>query len=1299
MAEKLTPPSELDLKGNLKENWRRFEQRFQIFLTASKINKESDEVKANTFLHIVGPDAVEIYNTFTWDAEGDEKKLDKIIQKFAGYCNPKKNITYERHIFNTRNQGTSENIDAYVTELRILAKSCEFGELQDSLIKDRIVCGVRNDSVKRRLLRESDLTLTKAIDICRASETSDNQMKSLSEAKPEMVDAVRKKGGLKNKDKKTPKFSQTPKPRYSTCSSCGRKHDQTLESNCPAHGQKCHKCGYHNHFAAMCKASSKNRRKKVYGVDPDYLPGSDSDEYAVGTINTLTVASIDTWTIEISLENKPVKLKLDTGAQCNIISYQLFNKMNWMSEIKRCKTKLVSYTGHKLPIKGKTLITAEYKGKIYPLEFYIVHGNAVPVLGLQACKELDLIKRVETVDGSCLSTEKIVDKYADVFEGIGRLKGKHHIHIDKSVKPVVHPPRRVPYKMQEKLKTELKHMESLDVIERVTEPSEWVNSMVIVEKPNRVRICLDPRDLNKAIMREHHPMKTVDDVAHQLSGAKVFSALDASSGFWGIVLDSESSKLTTFNTPFGRYRYKRMPFGVSSAPEVFQRKMSQIFEGIEGCAVIMDDILVWGKTIDEHNDRLHKVLEAVKRANIKLNRIKCKFQMPEVKYMGYIIGKDGLKTAEDRVKSIADFPKPKNVKELQRFFGMVNYVGRFVKNLTALTEPLRQLLEKNTAWHWEDRQQESFDKLKKALTEAPVLRYFNPKEEVTISVDASSEGLGACLLQKGQPVAYASRALNKSERNYAQIEKELLAIVFACKKFHQYLYGQRVDVETDHKPLESLFRKRIMTAPPRIQRMMLKVQNYELVVQYKPGKELYIADTLSRTKSGEVPDDYDRFAIHGISSSYLPITDEKLSEVAKQSRNDEEMSLLRNVIFNGWPKTSSECHYLIKDYWNFREELSVYNGIVTKGQRLVIPSSMREDILYYLHLGHAGIEKCRMRAREVVYWPGINADIEQKVMSCSTCNRYKNKQCKEPLIPHSVPLRPWQKVGIDLFELDKISYVVIVDYYSKFFEINELKSTTSKAIITKLRIQFARHGIPEELISDNAPNLTSAEFNTFCKDYGIKHTTSSPHYPQSNGMAERTVQTVKNILKKCKETKSDPNLAFLEYRNTPIEGIGSPSQLLFGRRTRSVIPTHGELLNPNNKSTRNVRRSLKSKQRRTKQQYDKNARPLTELKPGDVVNIQTQEEPWKKGVVLDKRSEPRSYTVESEGVKYRRNRRDLRQVPELCERDDNHVDDEIQHRNEPSSAPDNNSSDNAYRTRSGRAVHLPEKFKDFQMYK
>ena len=379
------------------------------------------------------------------------------------------------------------------------------------------------------------------------------------------------------------------------------------------------------------------------------------------------------------------------------------------------------------------------------------------------------------------------------------------------------------------------------VITPSQEPTDWVNSLVIVEKPNgKLRICLDPRPLNRAIKREHFQLPTTENILSRMSGARYFSKLDASQGYWHIKVDEESSKLLTFATPFGRYRFKRLPFGIHSASEIFQVEIANIIAGIEGTANSQDDIIVWGNSRFEHDNRLQQVLKSISKAGLKLNKEKCIFGESQVKFLGHIVSSDGIKADPAKLSAVRDMPIPENKKSLQSFLGMVNYLGKFINNLSELTAPLRTLLLKDSVWSLDEPQIAAINRLKEVLTTAPVLTFYNPSQPTRVSVDASSHGLGAILEPQDtdaiwKPIGFASRSLTSAERNYAQIEKETLAIVFACEKFHDYLYGRSFVVFSDHRPLKSIFSKSITQCPPRIQRFILRLQKYRFDLDFVPG--------------------------------------------------------------------------------------------------------------------------------------------------------------------------------------------------------------------------------------------------------------------------------------------------------------------------------------------------------------------------------------------------------------------------------------------------------------------------------
>uniref|UniRef100_A0A8C6PJV3 Gypsy retrotransposon integrase-like protein 1 n=1 Tax=Nothobranchius furzeri TaxID=105023 RepID=A0A8C6PJV3_NOTFU len=719
-----------------------------------------------------------------------------------------------------------------------------------------------------------------------------------------------------------------------------------------------------------------------------------------------------------------MKVKLDTGAQVNVISEAEFKRIRPRPKMHATSVKVSGYSGSEIPVKVKCMVKVTHKEEEHTLTFTVVPKNVQPILGLHACESLKLVKRVLVVEtDDDMDYNELMKECGDLFQGLGCLAGEHTIRVDERVKPVIHPCRKVPFALQKPLKAELDRMENLGVIENVDEPTEWVSSLVIVEKKTgKLRVCMDPRDLNRAIRREHFKLPTREEIMSQFAKAKYFSKLDASSGFWQLKLDEASSKLCTFNSPFGRYRFRRLPFGLASAPEVYHKTIHMIYEHLEGVDTSMDDITVWGSTKAEHDLRLRNVLEATRRANLKLNKEICQLGANELTFVGDILSSEGIRPDPQKAAAIENMPRPKCKKDVQRFNGMVNYMGKFIPNLSEKMAPLRQLTEKSLEWEWNHEHEKAWRDLKDLLTKEPVLTFYDPMRPIKISSDASQSGLGAVLLQKydeWQPVAYASRSMTDAETRYAQIEKELLSITYACERFHQFVSGQAVSVETDHKPLIALFKKPLNDCPLRIQKMMIRLQRYTLDVMYTPGKLMYTADTLSRAVDPNVPAnttmDDDVRAYVSMVTGALPVAGGKMELIRTETSKDGTLQALCKTIVDGWPSCKQSCSPVLQEYWNCRAELSVVDDVVFKGSKIVIPKSLRREMLKKIHAGHLDMEKCKRRAREVMYWPRINQDVTNEVSSCSTCLTYQASNPAEPLKPHPLPDRPYQKVGADLF--------------------------------------------------------------------------------------------------------------------------------------------------------------------------------------------------------------------------------------------------------------------------------------------
>ena len=574
---------------------------------------------------------------------------------------------------------------------------------------------------------------------------------------------------------------------------------------------------------------------------------------------------------------------------------------------------------------------------------------------------------------------------------------------------------------------------------------------------------------------------------------------------------------------------------------------------------------------------------------------------------------------------------------------------KFSSRIAELSQPLRELLSTKQSWVWGSSQEQAFAQIKVELTQPTVLALYDPQAPTKISADASSYGLGAVLLQqvedKWKPVAYASRSMSDTEKRYAQIEKEALAVTWSCDKFSNYILGRHFDIETDHKPLVPLLStKNLDNLPPRVLRFRLRLARYNYDIQHVPGKLLYTADTLSRAPAKEMyslqlQDEVELF-IESVEDN-LPASTKQLEAYKRAQSADSVCSRLKEYCLSCWPKREEIEPELIP-YWKARSFLTLKDELLLYGSRIVIPTSLREETMEKVHAGHQGIERCRLRVNSSVWWPGIVKQVTEMIQRCSVCAREAAPK-REPLIISPLPDYPWQVIGTDLFELKGASYLLVVDYFSRYPEIAKLTSTTSQAVITVLKSIFARHGIPEVIRSDNGPQYASQDFARFAESYGFLHQTSSPHYPQSNGQAERTVQTVKRLLKRA----SDPYLALLNYRATPLPWCRrSPAELCMGRSLRTCLPQVQEQLVPKWPYLPEFRALNLKFKKKQKRDFDKRHRTQ------DVEDIPSRSKVWitsegrhTEGRVVSPAESPRSYLVDTPTGVVRRNRQHLNVAP------------------------------------------------------
>ncbi|UYV62314.1 K02A2.6-like [Cordylochernes scorpioides] len=895
-------------------------------------------------------------------------------------------------------------------------------------------------------------------------------------------------------------------------------------------------------------------------------------------------------------------------------------------------------------------VKLQNKGQHLNSKIYIVDKLKQPLLSGETSEKLNIVRMIQQLSSNFLNPKR---EFPEIFNGLGHAKINYKISLQPDAKPyALCTPRRVPIPLMKQVKEQLEEMTRLGVIESVEEPTEWCAGMVAVSKPGgKIRICVDLTKRNQYIRRENYPLPATEHILGQLGNARYFSKLDANSGFWQFGLAKESQKLTTFITPFGRFFFKRIPFGITSAPEIFQRKMTQLLGKIEGVVCFMDDIVVYGSSLEEHNERVRQVLKKIQEEGMTLNPEKCQFGVKTVKFLGHTLSSEGLFIDEEKLDAITKMEAPRSTKELKSFLGMVNYLGKFIPNLVDKLQPLNSLLSTKNEWVWDEPQKKSFNLLKQELVSRPNLALFDPSRTTIVSADASSFGLGGVLRQEQpdgslKPIAYVSRTLSETEKRYSQIEKEGLAIVWTCDRLKDYVTGIKIHIETDHKPLIAIFTsKSLEDMTPRLQGLKMRMMRYSYQISHIAGKKQIVADMLSRKPMSKPhKDELEEELSAYIQSIEFPATEERLLEISRKQKEDSLCSQLAKYCMSGWPKNKREVDPALRGYWQFQEDLTYQNGLLLRGQRILIPKSLRKDILEKLHQGHFGINKCRSRAKESVWWLGISQEIERMVSSCTKCLK-ERKPKHEPLMPSEFPIRPWQKVGMDLFYLNGRWYLIVCDYYSRYPEISLLQNLTAQEVISRLKSIFARHGTPETVRSDNGPQfqkVLGSEFSKFSKEWSFKHITSSPKFPQSNGFIEAIIKNIKQSFKK----EEDCYLTLQAYRTMPLESGYSPAELLMGRRLRTSVPAIESSLMPRYLDSEALQEREKRRVINQKRLYDKrhDVHSLPPLQQGDSVWIRDQRV---KGTVLHKSEEPRSYWVQTPQGKVRRNRLHLTPLPKM----------------------------------------------------
>ena len=620
--------------------------------------------------------------------------------------------------------------------------------------------------------------------------------------------------------------------------------------------------------------------------------------------------------------------------------------------------------------------------------------------------------------------------------------------------------RSVPFSIKPKVEKALDDLERQGIISKVSH-RDWATPIVpVVKASGDIRICGDFKvTINPVLQTEQYTLPRLDEMISLLQQGREFSKIDLRQAYFQLPLDEASKQLTTINTSKGLYVFNRLVFGITSSPAIWQKTIDQVLKGLQGVLYHQGDMIVFGKTDEEHHTNLIKVLQRLQDYGIRANRAKCSFYRDEVIFCGIKISKNGLHKTEDKIKAVQDAPKPTNKSNLRSFLGLANYYHKWFPNISTISKPLYNLLQNDTPYKWSDQCQTAFDTIKNMVASDLVLTHYDPELPLSLATDASPYGIGAVLShttpEGEKPIAFASRTLSKAEQNYSQLDKEALAIVWSVKKFFFYTCGRHFTLITDHQPLKYIFSpdKGIPAmSAARQQRYAAFLPGFDYSIEYRTSKANANADSFSRLplkdQWGTKEDANDLFYKEVLDSAPVsPIT------IARESRHDTFLSQVINFIKNdSWP---NQISLELRSYHNIRQELTVQQDCLLWGYRVVPPSKLRPSILQTLHTGHLGIAKMKNLARNYVWWPAMDKDIEMIAKSCSGCAMSQPDPLHAPLHPWQWPEKPWQRIHIDFAGPFMSSmFLIVVDAHSKWTEIIPTSSTTSSATINILSTIF-----------------------------------------------------------------------------------------------------------------------------------------------------------------------------------------------------------------------------------------------------
>lgn len=1209
--EEETMASDSKLFFKESDDWEAFSERLEFHFLAKKITQE-DMKKAELLTH-VDEATYKLVKTLCAPSKPSEKTFDEIVQLLTKHLKPASSELMERCKFNRAKQEPNESVAEFATRLKQLAINCNFTTTWEKALQVQFAMGIRDEATRFELFKSKTITFESALEEALAREEAAKNSVGAAQAltnKTYKQETFAIHTGRQDRGRKFSKRQQATEQQTAEvkCYCCGKLGHET--NSCKYRDRRCDFCHKKGHLEQAC-IKKKNLSNKFLEEESSDSESDVSDKGSESSSsrstnfidfhNIRTAVNISECNaicaepifFDVKINDKIVSMEFDSGTYYSVMSEGFVNKTFKNIKISNSKTNLISYENKAMEPRGQLKnLTVVFNNKTEKLSCLILKGDKVPLIGRQWLSIFGLWPLERLLNSDIIARSKhgvynmriegvretLLNEFETLFSDTPGIYNKREIkiHIKPNVKPIALGARHMPYALRPKVEQEIDRLVKLGNLEKV-ESSEWATPIVPIQKGNgRVRICGDFKvTVNQHIQITRRPLAKIDDIFAVMQNGSTFSQLDLPHAYMQCSVEKESRKYLTVTTHVGLFQYTRMTEGISLAPSEFTQIMTECLQGIPNVINYMDNIYVTGKTNGEHFENLRTVCHRLTERGLRLNKDKCDFMKDRIELLGFVIDRDGLHKAKSKVVAMYEAPRPENTKQLESFLGLINFYERFLENKSAKLKPLFDCARKDK-FEWTKECDDAFWWVKNEMISPKVLAHYDPNEELILACDASHYGLAAILSHKykdstEKPIAFASKRIPDKELNRAINDKEAAAIVFGFKKFYSFVFGRKVTLRTDHKPLEFIFspKKGIpQTAASRLQRWAIFLSGFDYEIEWIKSSENANCDALSRLPIEDTTEIFENnhSRLHFIADETKMLDYEM---VVKETKRDATLSRIIKFCIFGWPKDSKDLSESEKKYFSKQNELSVEENCLFWGYRLVIPESLRDKILNDLHLSHLGIVKMKAMARSYVWWPGIDANIEDIANFCNTCVENRKKPPHAPLTPWPWPERAWQRVHCDfLGPFHGDMYLVVLDSFSKWPEVINFKQDTRACkLIQVFEMLFARHGLCEHLVSDNGRQLASSEFREYLQRNGVKHSFSPPYHPATNGAAENFVGTFKKgvskIIKGGKKVDTAVHQFLFDYRSAPHSTTGkSPAQLLYGRELR----TRFDLLRPNLRS-------------------------------------------------------------------------------------------------------------------------------------